>query len=66
MKEEIIKWLKDPNIDRKIASKLMNILTLIQESEEMKANNFGKFTEEELNKIGARLYKKFQSGLETK
>lgn len=66
MKEEIIKWLKDSNIDRKIASKLMDILTLIQESEEMKADNFGKFTEEELNKIGTRLYKKFQSGLETK
>lgn len=66
MKEEIKKWLKDPNIDRKIASKLMDILTLIQESEEMMANNFSKFTQEQLNEIGARLQKKFQSGLETK
>lgn len=66
MKEQILIWLTNPTVDKKIASKLMDILTLIQESEEMIANNFSKFTDEELNEIGARLQKKFQSGLETK
>jgi len=66
MKQEITKWLKDPNINRKIASKLMDILALIQQNEEIKSNNFSKFTDEELKEIGIRLHKKFQSGLEIK
>lgn len=66
MKQEITKWLKDPNINRKIASKLMDILALIQQEEEIKSNNFSKFTDEELKEIGMRLHKKFQSSLETK
>jgi hypothetical protein len=66
IKEFLSKQLVNPNMDKELVSKLMSVVTWIQKDEEMKSNNFSKFTQEELNEIGARLQKKFQSGLETK
>jgi hypothetical protein len=66
MKEQIFIWLTNPTVDKKIASKLMDILTLIQESEEMIANNRNKRTDEQLEETALRLQKKFQSGLKMK
>jgi hypothetical protein len=60
-KEFIFKQLTNPNIDKELASKYMNILNWISNKE-----NAQKLKEEQLIEIGQRLHKKFQSSLETK
>jgi hypothetical protein len=66
IKKFLSKQLVNPNMDKELVSKLMSVITWIQKDEEIKSNNFSKFTDEELKEIGMRLHKKFQSGLEIK
>lgn len=64
-KEFLLNQLKNPNIEKQLASKYMDILKWIQEKEE-KEKQFTEITVEQLYEVGTRLHKKFQSSLETK